>query len=187
MTFNGSLANTALTVDKSINLDLSASNIAAGIVSSGTISSSAIWNNYYQAARSSTEVTEENNDELFKQIVSLLGLKIINVIIKDGVVKLVCRRNRKLFTIEVSSYCVVIKNKDIEIARIILSSSGDLYEPNIAPFSPSPFTQPIQPNTPIYTFPDISTPWTDNTCEDDGTWFNTHSNRDSSTVYIGSK
>ncbi len=55
---------------------------------------------------------ESNSEELFKQITSMLGLKIINVSFsyERNEVILYCRRGRSKFTIEINSRNVIVKN-----------------------------------------------------------------------------
>ena len=60
--------------------------------------------------------------DTFKQISSLLGLKIINVSIKDGHIELFCRRNRSLFKVRITGDEVIVEKRDgRKITEIILS------------------------------------------------------------------
>ena len=53
--------------------------------------------------------TEESKEDIFKQVTSLLGLKIVNVFIKDGRLELICRRNKALFKISITGDEVIVE------------------------------------------------------------------------------
>lgn len=53
---------------------------------------------------------EEKDGDIFKQISSLLGIKIVNVFIADNKITLFGKRNRRKFIVEIESSLVVVKD-----------------------------------------------------------------------------
>ena len=85
-------------------------------------------NDYYVSTSASGRTSssywhgERLEEDIFKQISSLLGLKIINVSIKEGHIELFCRRNRSLFKVRITGDEIIVEKKDgKKITEIILS------------------------------------------------------------------
>jgi len=65
---------------------------------------------------------EVSEGDVFKQIVSLLGIKIANVKIDDGTVIIYGYRRKKKYIIEINGRSIVVKNeKGDQISEILLS------------------------------------------------------------------
>jgi hypothetical protein len=147
-----------LTVDSSIwaNTTIASSD---NTISSGT---------YY--VQSQWEIPEKTPEELFKQIVSLLGIKINNVLIQNDKIVLYGTRNRKKYIIEITSNLVTIKDsKGKLISEIYVGlRNGDTIT--------VPFPQPSQPQPYIYPYPGTISPninpWTQpyTTITNTGSW-----------------
>ena len=117
------------------------------------ISSNTVWANSSNWD-SEKEVSE---GDIFKQIVSLLGIKIANVKIDGGRVTIYGYRRKKKYIIEISGDSIIITNeKGDQISKILLLSHNYQDGGVITITSPQPYVYPspgtIQPNTyPIWT------------------------------------
>lgn len=108
---------------------------------------SIISSNYYQIIN-----PEPNEVDIFKQITSLLGIKIVNVSIKDGKVVLYGRRNKRKFVIEVTNRMVIVKGENGDIISEIFLAP-DYNQGGTITITPTPPAQPY-----IYPYPGTTSP-----------------------------
>ena len=88
--------------------------------------------------------TEPSEGDIFKQIVSLLGIKIANVKIEGGKITIYGYRRKKKYIIEVTGYSVIVKNeKGEQISEILLSMQIPYI--TITPTQPYVYPTSIQP------------------------------------------
>jgi len=116
--------------------------------STATISSA--WTTTSDKTYFGRDTGGKSENDLFKQISSLLGLKIINIQIEDSKVTLICRRNKKLFKVEIANNNIIVKDKNDEIISEItlLADRGIYISPNIYPSGlPPKYPDPNSPNT----------------------------------------
>ena len=130
------------------------SNSWAGDISANDCVSDAVsqtvWNGYpVSIGGGIPPITPE--PDLFKQISTLLGIKIVNVSIYKDKVVIYGRRNKRKFVIEITATLIIVKNEKDEILTTI-DLSFAVNEPITITY-PQP---PVQPY--VYPYPGTITP-----------------------------
>ena len=132
---------------------------AVGQTDSITTTNSSISSNTVWANSSGWDAKDEPSEgDIFKQIVSLLGIKIANVKIEGGRVTVYGYRRKKKYIIEISGDSIVVQNeKGEKISEIFLLSKNILDDRPIITIQPPyivPYPGTTQPNTyPLWTQP----------------------------------
>jgi hypothetical protein len=97
-----------------------------------------------------------NEGDIFKQIVSLLGIKIANVAIDNGTITIYGFRRKKKYIIEITGYSVTVRNeKGKLISEILLQNYIDT--PTITINTPYVYPAPNTNINPTWTYPPITT------------------------------
>ena len=119
------------------------------IDSSTTINSSISSNTVWANPIGRNTADEPSEGDIFKQIVSLLGIKIANVKIEGGRVTIYGYRRKKKYIIEISGDSIVVKNeKGDQISEIFLLGTNPWEKGTITINTPYVYPNPgtIQPN-----------------------------------------
>ena len=139
MTLSGDGSITTSTLDSNCLYIDNNDNNAISINGNATINGSLTVN----GTTYSNGAPDEPEEDLFKKIATLLGIKIINVSIKNGKVILYGRRVRKNFVIEVDSSRLIVRNDKGKVLTTIslynTEATSDEYTyvyPDPAPINP---------------------------------------------------